>query len=484
MDFGMAVAANVTYTAYSYHAISQDAGWNGLSVREMLQDGAEATRNGYDRITTHKGLTILRNHTDALVRDLETGIKFTLRPKDSDRILSNDESAELFALVNVKAALEERIAHGRQIENHHLREIGIFNSPQAGEFLPVETAIEAARTNGKSLYEAYNTALTNTSLDQEQLDELHAVAKELGLVDVDIFSSPGLRPAYGGASIEELMRPLVTHRDSILDRDMGAIVRTAATRMRADDSGLVDISVETFLLPGDIMGLTLLGKSLVKTSYKILRSTAVRGAKKVAATPTAQKFAHSIAARFKGLLDNSAGKLAPERVSLDADSLAALRATGLDDTAIQHHVDVLGDIYLFRGSTEAFAGNPVLQKLGISPTSIDPVVATTFAAEGAARGANPVVMFGRRADFVESLGMGNVRSVLEREVTVALLPQRLAELAPHSIPLSRARTILKEMGIEVPATFSSSGKATEFLESAPRMTVEQVHEFIQKASVQ
>ncbi len=86
------------------------------------------------------------------------------------------------------------------------------------------------------------------------------------------------------------------------------------------------------------------------------------------------------------------GSVGPARVSLDADSLAALRATGLDDAAIQRHIDTLGDIYVFRGSTEGFVGNPVLQRLGISPTSIDPVVATTFAAEGASRGANPVVM--------------------------------------------------------------------------------------------
>ncbi len=80
--------------------------------------------------------------------------------------------------------------------------------------------------------------------------------------------------------------------------------------------------------------------------------------------------------------------------------------------------------------------------------------------------------------------MGNVRNVLEREVTVGLTPQRFAAQAPHSIPLSHARAILKDMGIDVPATFSSSADATRFLESAPRMTPEQIRTFIQRAGGQ
>lgn len=145
-------------------------------------------------------------------------------------------------------------------------------------------------------------------------------------------------------------------------------------------------------------------------------------------------------------------------------------------------MDVLGDVYVFRGTTEGFAGNPVLQQLGLSPTSIDPLVSTVFAAEGAAKGAKPMILFGRRTAFGETLEMGNVRNVLEREVAVPMAPTEFAKTAPNTISLERARAILKDMGFDVPPSFASGMDATTFLHNSKRMTPEQIKLFIERAT--
>ena len=165
--------------------------------------------------------------------------------------------------------------------------------------------------------------------------------------------------------------------------------------------------------------------------------------------------------------------------SLNAETIRALRAAGLNDAAIARHLEVLGDIHVFRGTTEGFAGNPVLQRIGLTPTSVDPVVATAFASEGASKGVNPLILFGPRSAFGETLGMGNVRSLLEMEVSIGLTPSQFAATAPNSVSLARARAILAEMGIEVP---SSMYNADAFLRQSPRLTPEQIRKFIERAS--
>lgn len=38
--------------------------------------------------------------------------------------------------------------------------------------------------------------------------------------------------------------------------------------------------------------------------------------------------------------------------------------------------------YYFKGITEGYPGNPVLQELGITPTSTEPLASTVFATNG------------------------------------------------------------------------------------------------------
>ena len=42
-----------------------------------------------------------------------------------------------------------------------------------------------------------------------------------------------------------------------------------------------------------------------------------------------------------------------------------MREAGLSDAEVARQVELLGDVFLFRGTSEGYPGNPVLQSLGI-----------------------------------------------------------------------------------------------------------------------
>jgi filamentous hemagglutinin len=169
---------------------------------------------------------------------------------------------------------------------------------------------------------------------------------------------------------------------------------------------------------------------------------------------------------------------------LSSNQLAALRAAGLSDAEIADHIQTLGDVQLFRGTSRGFPGNPVLQKLGITPASTDPLVATIFSLEGKAVGGDAVVLNGGMRNFAGGdIDLGNVRSSLEREVQVNMPPSQFEAQAPNAIPVDVARQILSDMGIaDLPPTITNSYQATQILESTPRLTPEQIQEFLQRAA--
>jgi len=166
--------------------------------------------------------------------------------------------------------------------------------------------------------------------------------------------------------------------------------------------------------------------------------------------------------------------------TLSNNQLAALRGAGLSDVEIAAHINTLGDVQLFRGTSVGFPGNPVLQKLGLTPASTDPVVATIFSLEGRVVGGEAVVLNGGMKRFAAGdIDLGNVRSTLEREVTVNLRPSDFAAQAPNSIPVDVSRQVLKDMGIvDLPATIMNSERATQLLESTPRLTPAQTQEYL------
>ncbi len=206
----------------------------------------------------------------------------------------------------------------------------------------------------------------------------------------------------------------------------------------------------------------------------------------------AEESTENMAGRMNRLLDGAgeAGSFDPTRLVGVSDSLtrlneiqlSALRGAGLTDAEIAEQMQRLGDVQLFRGTSTGFPGNPVLQRLEITPASTDPLVATVFSLESKAKGGDAVVLNGGMREFGGGdIDLRNVRSILEREVQVNGSPTQFAAVASNRIPADVARQVLGEMGVaDLPPVIGSSEQATRILESTPRLTPVQIQEFLQR----
>jgi filamentous hemagglutinin len=140
---------------------------------------------------------------------------------------------------------------------------------------------------------------------------------------------------------------------------------------------------------------------------------------------------------------------------------------------------------LFRGTSEGYAGNPGAQAAGVTPTTTDPVVATLFATHSNQFGRG-VIHIAADGDIATATRVGGNAGTtlpsLEREVGVAMSPQQFADSASITITASQGRTILSEMGINVPASIRDPAKLQEWLLDTARLTSEQTAEFLRRAT--
>lgn len=179
---------------------------------------------------------------------------------------------------------------------------------------------------------------------------------------------------------------------------------------------------------------------------------------------------------------SAAASIAAGRPLADAE-MQALRGAGLTDVEISGRMQASGDILLFRGTSLGWEGNPVLQKLDLSPASLDPVVATVFALESRVYGGRPVLHYGPRSAFGQDLTLGNidpVRRSLEREVYVGVNPKTFGVVSPHTASADAAREVLATMGYNLPSRIQNTGDATALLHSLPRMNPQQVQTFMER----
>jgi hypothetical protein len=180
-------------------------------------------------------------------------------------------------------------------------------------------------------------------------------------------------------------------------------------------------------------------------------------------------------ARAEAVPPRSGGQAPP----LNETELAALRGAGMSDVDIAAHLSLNSDIFLFRGTSSGWEGNPGSQS-AVS-ASVDPYAATIFALEARGQGGTGVVQFGARAD-IGSLETGNLFASREGEVSIAMSPTEFAVRAPNTISVDTARAILEEMGMPpLPRAIFDTTDSTSYLQGAPRMTPEQVAEFIARA---
>jgi hypothetical protein len=133
---------------------------------------------------------------------------------------------------------------------------------------------------------------------------------------------------------------------------------------------------------------------------------------------------------------------------------------------------------VFRGTTKGFDGSAGTQRVGVTPTSSDPGVATIFATHSQQFG-DAVVQIASPEDIagVERFP-GYIAS--EAEVGVDMSPAEFASRASTEIPVGAAREILSGMGIDIPSRIGI-GDLSPVLENTPKLTPSQIAQFMEEA---
>jgi RHS repeat-associated protein len=135
--------------------------------------------------------------------------------------------------------------------------------------------------------------------------------------------------------------------------------------------------------------------------------------------------------------------------------------------------------YLFRGTSEGFEGSAALQKLSITPTSSDPVVATVFAVSSKNYGKGVLqIALPKELQGVEFTG--NVLQSLEKEVAVGLKPADFASKTSLTITADQASGILNKMGVKLPQNIPLEN-ISKVLKETPRLNQSQIDEFFRQA---
>jgi RHS repeat-associated protein len=133
---------------------------------------------------------------------------------------------------------------------------------------------------------------------------------------------------------------------------------------------------------------------------------------------------------------------------------------------------------LFRGTAQGYDGGQASLRAGITPASTDPKVAAAFAThaeqfgQGVVHVATPADLAGLKVE----LNAGYLP--YEAEAYVSTTPADFASRASTTISASTARSVLREMGIQVPGLIVSPADLTGFLRASPLMSSQQIAEFL------
>jgi hypothetical protein len=136
---------------------------------------------------------------------------------------------------------------------------------------------------------------------------------------------------------------------------------------------------------------------------------------------------------------------------------------------------VEAEAFLFRGTIAGWPG-----RYGVSPTSESPLVATHFAvAAGNAGRAEGVVYVIPRAAVADKILPPQYNALpYELEVPLDILPANIPRVSVRVVPASEARSILRELGCEVPSDIVDAERLTTALKIAPPMTSDQIAAFL------
>jgi RHS repeat-associated protein len=136
--------------------------------------------------------------------------------------------------------------------------------------------------------------------------------------------------------------------------------------------------------------------------------------------------------------------------------------------------------YLFRGTTAGFEGSKASQTIPITPTSSDPGVATIFSI-AASKNGKGILQIALPSDLGNVSYGANVLQTLEKEIGVRLKPADFAAKASITITTDQARSILKGLGVDLPAKISIS-ELSNVIKRTPKLSQSQVSQFYKKAA--
>jgi hypothetical protein len=123
-----------------------------------------------------------------------------------------------------------------------------------------------------------------------------------------------------------------------------------------------------------------------------------------------------------------------------------------------------------------------VQRLGVTPATTDPVIATIFATEAENYGRGVVYIAGASDLAGAPIRRGNVLASLEAEVGVGIPPLEFARRARLVISAADARAILATFAIRVRPMIRGAASVDTALQELPRLDQARVTDFVQLAS--
>lgn len=148
----------------------------------------------------------------------------------------------------------------------------------------------------------------------------------------------------------------------------------------------------------------------------------------------------------------------------------------------RQHVDLFNGpgAYLFRGALLSGEFCIAYQGPGVTPTTVDPIVATLFACRYSREG-RAVVLLALKADFSGILDGPNLASfAYECAVNIELPPHDFEKRCRHVVPVGDSIAILGDLGYRLPSKLPDHGALTQALTQSPRMLSEDIDRYVER----
>jgi hypothetical protein len=134
--------------------------------------------------------------------------------------------------------------------------------------------------------------------------------------------------------------------------------------------------------------------------------------------------------------------------------------------------------YLFRGTLPNAAFAAPYVGPGVTPPSVDPIVATLFACRYRMEGP-AIVLIARKSDFKELLDGPNLASFqYELAVNIELAPHDFEQRCCQRIGVDSSLDILRNLGYLLPSRLPDLGALTLAVLNSPRMPLDDIERYV------